>query len=261
MLQNTLTARSFRLAFLFSGQPQMDRDKNLRFYDDLTAQGVELRNFEQKTNEIILQNSPAPPNILNIVVGHFQDKFRLFIFEDFPERTIDIFKKTADATWKVFSGVWEPPAQGFSLAEVTLRYTAAAEGGKATDFLLKSCMKIPQTSLNLLGRPLHGIGLRLVSPPLVTAGATEGELPLANADFNVNIETLLDDPSRLYIQLTAKWLSIPLPPARGQMSNMPGLPTFLNPECQKPSWYLEQAENFVKEQVVSFLCKAKADGR
>jgi len=239
----------------------MDRERKVRFYDNLTAQGVEIGNFEQKANEIVLTNSPAPPNIRRVVVGHFQDKFRLFVLEDSPNETIEVFKKIADAAWKVFSDVWTPPAQGFSLAEVTLRYTAVAEGGNATNFLLKSCIKIPKTSLDLLGRPLQGIGLRLVSPTLVTKAASEGKFPLANADFNINIETLLDDQSRLYIQLTAKWLSIPLPPARGQMSNIPGLPTFLNPECQKPSWYLEQAENFVKEQVVSFLCKAKADGR
>jgi len=257
MLRNTITALSYRYACLFSGHPQqMDREKKVRFYDDLTAKGVELRNFEQKANEIILSDNPTPRNIIRVVVGHFQDKFRLFILEDFPEKPIDIFKKNADAAWKVFSDIWAPPSQMFSLAEVTLRYTAAAEGGDATKFLLKSCIKIPQTSLNSLDRPLEGIGIRLVSPLLVTPNE---QTPLANADFNVNIETLLNDPSRLYIQLTTKWISTPLPTAREQRDDMKGLPTFLNPECLEPSWYLEQAENFVKKQVVDFLCKAKPD--
>lgn len=258
MLQNTLTARSYRYACLFSGHPQMDREKKVRFYDNLTAQGVEIGNFEQKANEIILTNSPAPPNIRRVVVGNFQDKFRLFVLEEFPNETIEFFKKIADAAWKVFSDVWTPPAQGFLLAEVTLRHTAAAEGGDATKFLQKSCIKIPQTSLDFLGRRLQGIGLNLVSPVLV---APDGKAPLANADFKVSIETLLNDPSRLYIQMTTKWPSTPLPTARGPRDDMKGLPTFLNPECQKPSWYLEQAENFVKKQVVGFLCKVKTDGR
>jgi len=259
MLQNTLTARSYRYACLFSGHPQMDRERKVRFYDNLTAQGVEIGNFEQKANEIILTNSPAPPNIRRVVVGNFQDKFRLFVLEDFPNETIEVFKKIADAAWKVFSDVWTPPVQGFSLAEVSLRYTAAAEGGDATKFLQKSCIKIPQASLDSLGRPLQGIGLNLVSPLVVAPIAPEGELPLANADFKVSIETLLNDPSRLYIQVTSKWISTPLPTARGPRDDMKGFPTFLNPECQKPSWYLEQAENFVKKQVVGFLCKAKTD--
>ncbi len=258
MLQNTLTARSYRYACLFSGHTQMDRERKVRFYDNLTAQGVELGNFEQKANEIVLTNSPAPPNIRRIVVGHFQDKFRLFVLEDFPNETIEVFKRIADAAWKVFSDVWAPPPQMFSLAEVTLRYTAAAEGGNAKEFLLKNCVKIPQTSLSSLKRPLDGIGLRLVSPLIV---APKENLPLSNADFNLSIETLLDDPSRLYIQVTTIWPSTPLPTARGPRDDMPGLPVFLNPECREPSWYLEQAENFVKKQVVSFLLKAKTNGK
>jgi hypothetical protein len=256
MVPGTLSARSYRFAFLFSGQPQMSRDDNLRFYDNLTAQGVELPTFEQKKNEIILQNTrgDVPPYIMRVTVGHFTDKFRLFILEDFPSGSMEIFQQTADAAWKVFSDVWKGSTQGLSLAEATLRYTAVAKGGSATNFLLGSCLKIPKEALASLGRPAHGVGLRLVSPVLV---APNGKAPLSNADFNLNIETLLEDPSRLYIQVTVKWPSLPLPPARRpEAADTKGLPAFLNPECREPSWYLKEVEGFVKKQIEDFLCNA-----
>ncbi len=260
MIPETLTARSYRFAFLFSGQPQMTRDDNLHFYDNLTAEGIDLPVFEQKKNEIILQNigGGVPPNILRVTVGHFNDKFRLFVLEDFPSRTMEIFQQIADASWKVFSEVWKLSAQGLSLAEVTLRYTAVAEGGDATKFLIESCSKIPKEALTALGRPIQGVGFRFVSPVLV---APDEKPPLSNADFNVVIETLLEDPTRLYIQVTVKWPSLPLPAARGPIEGTKGLPTFLNPECREPSWYLKQVEDFIKNQVVNFFLMAKNRNR
>jgi len=256
MVPGTLSARSYRFAFLFSGQPEMSRENNLRFYDNLTAQGVDLPTFEQKKNEIILQNrgGGSPPNILGVSVGYFGDKFRLFVLEDSPTRSMEIFLQTADSAWKVFSDVWKPSTQGLSVAEVTLRYSAVAEGGNATNFLLTSALRIPKEALAMLERPIQGIGLRLVSPVLV---APDGKPPLSNADFNVTIETLLEDPSRLYIQTTSKWPSLPLPAARGNQENIKGLPTFLNPECHAPSWYLKETENFVKKQIEGFLNATK----
>lgn len=252
MISGTLTGRSYRFAFLFSGQPQMSKEDNFRFYEELTAQGVDFPIFEQKKNEIILQNkgSEVPPNIVRVTVGHFNDKFRLFVLEDFPAASIKIFEQTTDAAWKVFSAIWKPSVQGLSLAEVTLRYTAAAEGGNSTNFLANSCLRIPKKTLAYLGRELNGIGIRLVSPVLV---ASDKKVPLSNADFNVTIETLLEDPSRLYIQATVKWLSLPLPAARGPVPGAKGLPLFLNPECREPSWYLKQVEGFVKNQIEGFL--------
>ncbi len=255
MIPETLSGRSYRFAFLFSGQPQMSRDDNLRFYDQLTAQGIDLPTFEQKKNEIILQNvaGGTPPNILRVTVGNFNDKFRLFVMEDFPSRTMEIFLRTADAAWKVFSDIWKPSDQGLSLAEVTLRCTAAAEGGNATKFLLKSCLRIPQAALVSLERDFQGVGLRLVSPVLV---APDAKSPLPNADFNLIIETLLEDQSRLYIQMTTKWPSLPLPTARKPVKGTRDLPTFLNPECRKPSWYLKEAQSFLENQIQTFLVTA-----
>lgn len=255
MVPDTLTARSYRVALLFSGQPQMTREDNLTFYDNLTAQGISLPTFEQRNNEIILQSvtGGAQPSVLRISVGHFTDKFRLFILEDFPNKTMKIFHETADAAWKVFSDVWKESAQGLSLAEVTLRYTAVAEGGSATGFLLDRCLRVPKESLAALGRELNGMGIRLVSPVVV---APTQEPPLADADFDATIETLLEDPSRLYIQVTAKWPSLPLPAARKPVAGAEGMPAFLNPDCREPSWYLGQVESFTRNQIGGFLAKA-----
>ena len=257
MIAGSLTARSFRFALVFAGQPQMRTDKNIKFYDQLTAQGVDFPSFEQRKNEIVLQNIGAtgPKHIIRISVGHFEDKFRLFGMEDFPSRSIEIFNEIADKSWDVFGQIWNLLPQSLALAEVTLRYTAAAKGGNATEFLASTCLRLPSESVKSLGRPLSGIGLRIVSPVMISA--QEGKISLANADINAHVETLLEDPSLLYIQITVKWPSLPLPPARGQGGYPEGMPTFLNPECRKPSWYLKEVESYVTNQLTKFLCAAK----
>lgn len=257
MIPETLNGLSYRFAFVFNGQPQMRRDDNLQFYDKLTAQGVDLPTFEQKENQIILQNAGVggPRNVLRVHVGHFGDKFRLFVLEDYPSKSMEIFLQTADASWRVFREVWKDREQGLALTEVTLRYTAAVKGGDATNFLLNNCLRVPKESLASLKRKLAGVGLRLVSPvEIPNEGAT---IPLSNADFNVNVETLLEDPSLLYFQLTAKWPSLPLPTAR-MPKIIKKLPAFLNPECREPSWYLKEAKNFLSDQIVKFIHTAEA---
>lgn len=253
MITNSLTPRSFRFALVFAGQPQMKPDQNIKFYDQLTAQGIDFPSFEQRKNEIVLQNigSAGPKHIVRISVGHFQDKFRLFGMEDFPSRSIEIFNEIADKSWEVFRQVWNLPPQSLALSEVTLRYTAAAKGGNATEFLGGTCLRLPTESVKFLGRPLSGIGLRIVSPVMISS--EEGKIPLANADINAHIETLLEDPSLLFIEITVKWPSLPLPPARGQGAYPQGMPTFLNPECRKPSWYINEVQGYVTNQLSKFL--------
>lgn len=250
-----IIGRSYRFAFLFSILPQMSREANFSFYDKLAGEGVELPVFEQKKNEILLQKigNGRPPNVLRINVGHFSEKFRLFIMEDFPEGSMKVFNDTADIAWKVFSETWSV-SNALQLAEVTLRYTVPV-GGNSLDFLLDNCLRLPTESLRALERELNGVGIRLVSP--VTVAKTDEQIPLSGADFNVNIETLLEDPTRLYIQVRSKWPSIPLPTARRPDSETKGIPTFLNPECQKPSWYLNQVESFVETQIEKFLALAE----
>jgi hypothetical protein len=199
----------------------------------------------------------AQPNILRISIGHFMDKFRLFVLEDFPMGSMKIFQETADAAWKVFADIWRDFIPGISLAEVTLRYTAPAEGGNATRFLLEKCLRVPKESIAALGRPLGGVGMRLVSPVLVTSPTQQSLPPLVSADFDVNVETLLEDPSRLYIQVTAKWPSLPLPSARGPVQGAEDMPAFLNPKCKEPSWYLKQVEDLTNIQIEGFLTKAR----
>jgi len=254
-----LTGRSYRFAFVFSVLPEMTRNDNLDFYDKLTAQGVELPALEQKKNEIVLQKigNGRPVNVFRVIVGHFQGKFRLFVMEDFPVGSIELFNKTADAAWKVFSETWKVSGEVLQLTEVTVRYTAPV-GADSKDFLLKNCLKIPTECLSALERNLNGVGIRLISPVIVGGGE---KTPLPGADFNAHIESLLEDPGRLFIQVTSKWLSVPLPTARYSESTAKGVPTYLNPECQKPSWYVRQVESFVRDQIDKFLTLAGSTDR
>ena len=82
-------------------------------------------------------------------------------------------------------------------------------------------------------------------------GEEEKPLPLAGADGNLLVETLLDDPSRLFFQLTSKWPSISLPPG-----GPPGAPRDLNVEIRKPSEYLEDVYEFLTGSVFEFLTEA-----
>jgi hypothetical protein len=172
--------------------------------------------------------------------------------EDFPTVPFQNIKETADLAWDAFSQVWALERIGNSpvLTEVTLRLTAAAEGGDATTFLRDRALHLKSEALARLGRGTQGIGIRLVSPLQINTMGPP--LPLQGAEANLLVETLLEDPTRLFLEFTSKWPTLALPP----MLVAEGAPLILNLDLRKPSEYLEDTYAYISGPVVDFLLES-----
>jgi hypothetical protein len=252
MVPNSIAVRSSTFAFVFPSQPELRREDNLRFYDRVTSAGVDLPEFNQGTNALVLlrKTGGTPPHTFFVRVDHFKQQLRFVVSEEFPRKSFDLFKEAADIGWDAFQEVWPLDKLGGRpvIAEVTLRVTAAAEGGDATGYLIDRILRVSHAGLHKLGRQITGVGLRLVFPVQVPGES----LPLSGGDGNLLIESLLEDPSRLFLQLTTKWPSIALPP--GTLPNEG--PREITFETRKPSDYLEEVYSYLTEQSVQFLTES-----
>jgi hypothetical protein len=251
MIKDSLSVRSAAMAFIFPTQPALSREANLKFYDLATQAGLELTEFSQTQTEVTLaQRRHGPPRGQFFVrVDHFGPHLRFLISDEFPTRALSLVQENSDSAWEAFQQVWPLDRIGYpALSEVTIRLTASTEGGNATEYLMKRVMHLPQVALSGLGRQPQGVGVKLMFP--IQVGRPE-RVPLDGADGTLSVETLLEDPSRLYIELLVKWPKIPLPP-----NAPPGLPAQLNAEVRKPSEYLEDVYGYLSNQVVTFLASS-----
>lgn len=253
MIRESFSLRRAAIGILFPGQPELRDEDKFEFYKKVSAQRVDVPQFNQTENSVhlIRQASGERANSFQIEVGRHQDNFRFLVAEKWPgKRTLDMIGQDADTAWDCFREVWSTSRLGQKpvLVEVTLRTTVAAEGGNATEFLANDIFRLSQSALAELGRQPQGLGLRLMFPVQVS-GPQSPEIPLDAAGGYVRVETLIDDPSRLYIEAQFRWPSAPIPPE----ARTPGGPEQINPEVRRPSAYLEDSYSYVKNELTDFL--------
>ncbi len=243
------------LKFVFPGRPRLTREDNLKFYDTVTRQGVDLPQFSQSetTVQLARQESGTRPSSLLIDVGQDQGRFRFLFAEEWPAtRSLELIGKDADIAWDSFREVWPSQRVGGNpvLVEVSLRTTAMAKGGNATGFLRDSCLHLNPNALEKLERQPHGLGVKIMLP--VQISSDQGtDIPLMGAGSTIRVETLLDDPTRLYIEAQFSWPSVPIP--QEIRERIGGGPERTNPELRRPSEYLLESDEYVKTQLTDFL--------
>ena len=253
MLRNSFAVRSAALAVLFPGQPELSRDRNILFYDEVTKGGLDLPEFSQAGNQVILSSRRVgvPPSQTKVSVDHLGQHLRFLFVDDFPRQAFSLVQQNADSAWEAFKHVWPDERLGGPavLTEVTIRLTAASEGNNATKFLVEKTLHLPPKALAHLGRGVQGVGLRLMLPVQFDPRSA---FPLQGADGNLSVETLLEDQSKLYFEFTAKWPSIAVPPQLVAQ----GAPAQLNVESKNPSEYLDMAYNYLVGPITDFLVEA-----
>lgn len=251
MVPDGLTLRSINVAYLFPRQPVINRTEALAFYDRVTAAQVSVSEFAYQPTALAFRGARPgrPPNVFNVVVDHAGQQLRLHVWEDFPPHSAKVFNDQADDVWTSFGEIWDANKVGGNpvLVEVKVRVTAPVDGGDANAYLIDRITKIPHVGLQKLGRQVGGVGIRLLFP--FQPGEQGGPVPLPNTQSNLSIETLLEDPSRLFIEDTVTW-----PMMVGMPSAVSGAPvSFMNVEVEKPSVYVDEVYNYVSGQVVDFL--------
>ncbi len=252
MIRDSHQLRSIRIAYVFPGQPRIERNDSMAFYDRLSSEGVALSQFSHDETALKLSDTRGgkPPDVFNVVVDHRGQNTRLLVYEDFPTDPLSLFLKQADVVWECFGQVWESKRLGGQpqLTEVKIRMTAAVEGGDSREYLGDRILRIRHDGLQKLGRRVHGVGINLVIP-IQVGDADADEIPLNGAQGNLRIESLLDDSSRLFLECRVTWPTM-LQVSKG---NQGTLSSVINVEPRKPSSCVQQVYDYMTENVVDFL--------
>lgn len=262
MLQG-LTLRRSALAYLYRENPSLKRDEYLRFYDRVTASGVDVGDFSIQGPELVITRRPGPEqDALEIRVGSWGDgpQLRLLIANAASSTPVKITRETADLVWKAFQKVWGEQLSRPAMVEATLTFTAPAPGGDSRAFLRENVAHVSSGALHHLGRDFQGFGLKLISGGLSFPQDEAPEPALPDAATELRVETLMDDLSQLFIQAQVKWPTMDVP-KRDLPAEMQGVldgPVLeVNPDVREPDHYLAQVYEYVAENVAAFLT---ADG-
>jgi len=76
--------------------------------------------------------------------------------------------------------------------------------GDARTFLAQSVLRVSQTRLDPLTRPIHLLGLRIYFPAYEVAGGGEGKKG-SDWDVDVRLESYMSDPRKLFVRADATW--------------------------------------------------------
>lgn len=123
---------------------------------------------------------------------------RIQIGVDFPTVTQEWVEARVREVLQRFEDFFQPKLLTGSAAMV--RATLPIDGD-AREFLAQHVMNIDMSRLNQFRRPVHMVGMKLLFPPYKTKDGKGGEDWL----LKVTAESLLDDPSRVYLEADARW--------------------------------------------------------
>lgn len=227
MLTESRTTLHLGVNFVFVPQPVLDavhlldfqqrlvRDDGIRFTTTTSlGQGAHHLLRDQPPLEVQLQH-PGPP------VG------QLLILASRPARILDDFLAEAEAVCAAFRAVWPGPIQVVQ-RDCTVRHLYDVAAGDAWEYLWERRLHADRDELAVFGRRVQGGGLRLVLP----AGEPDESTP----QVEVKIESFLQDPKKLFVDVAMTWPN-------------PGV----QPSELDPGVMLKETEDFATNQVVGFI--------
>jgi len=127
---------------------------------------------------------------------------KVIVLNDFTSATLESFWKIASDVIKKSVSILNIPL--FFFRQYTIRFTASPLKQKDSRlFLGNDVCTFTDEKLKPFGRPIHGVGMRFVLPPLKTAQKTEQN------EYNIRIESLLRDTGKIFLENQARFL-VPL---------------------------------------------------
>ena len=259
-----LTLTKSAIAYVFKENPTLHREDNLAFYDKVTSSGIDMPSFSfEGGSELQLTRQAGQRKAgIEVRVGTFQgSKMRLLVAQRVEQAPVESTRENADQIFQAFQEVWQERVSQPELTEVTQEFEAPAPTGKAIAFMRDSVARLNKKALGSLGRELTGFGLRFMSGPVVHFGKDDVPAPvLPGADITLRVESLLRDPSMVFIHAMCKWpqLNVPVDKLPGDVQSQIEGPIFqVNPKARQPTFYLDQVYEFVTHNVVGFLRESR----
>lgn len=187
--------------FILTHMPVVDRQLSLDFQTTLYDAGINYDDvqLDEQNLRIIRRKPQAPFEIRLINVQQPQPQMamgQLLIIDVFPDRPMASFTEEAEKITEAFQSVSPFPRQVLS-KDVTLRDLYSTGGVHAFQALWEDVLGQEVDTIERLGRPVQGGGLRFVMPP-----RPEDTEPVV---IELKIESYLKDSSKLFIEVQATW--------------------------------------------------------
>lgn len=193
MLPDTIKTRGLHAAIRFAPQAALDKQHKQQFQIKAN-EGFDWQRQEYSDNLWRLTTPQAE--------GDRRSQLKFSVapdvvnFEDsFPTGPLDVFFDNLRLAMDVVVSVFNPRL--IVGVGIIVRLSAQSQLDDGRVYLGKHCLKL-DNRLAPLGRPVHGLGLKLLLPPLSGEGKP-------NWQAIVNVESLLEDVRQLYIEVDARW--------------------------------------------------------
>ncbi len=223
MIPQTIKTRGLHTGIRFAPQVALDKTHKQKFQIKAN-EGFDWQRHEY-SDRVWRLATPQPD-------GDRRSEIKLTVqpdtmtFEDsFPTGPLEVFLDNLKLAMNAVADVFNP--QVMLGSGTIIRMTVEAEGGDARVFLGKHCLQMDDR-LKPLGRPVHGVGLKMLLPPLPGEGQPKWQATL-------RIESLVEDVRQLFIEVDARWS---------------------NPTQWSPQAVLERvqtAQKFATNEVIHFL--------
>lgn len=193
MLLETLKTRGLHAAIRFAPAALLDKHHK-QLFQSKANEGFDWQRQEYTENVWRLASPQRE--------GDRRSQLKLTIapdsmtFEDsFPTGPVELFHDNLKMAMDVVSGVFNPRLM--IAVGVVIRMTAQSDQGDSRIYLGRHCLRLDDR-LAPLGRPVHGMGIKMLLPAL----SGEGQ---PNWQAAVKVESLLEDVRQLFIEVDAQW--------------------------------------------------------
>ena len=221
--------------FVFSPVPVINRHSHIRFQQGLMDAGVDFKTTSLNQGEILVIREN--PSQLNIRVASLDQPpaAQFLVVAPHLGCDVEVFAREVDAVLRAFEATWPSNRRQVLSCDSTFRDLFETSAKHAFQELWEMRLGQSSSSLDVLGRPVLGGGLRFVMP-----NTSDDPEPM---QVEVKIESYLQDTKKLFIETEFKWLA---PTPQGAPFD--------------PSGRLKQIDNYVENQVVSFVEGGSSDG-
>ena len=192
-----LEARGHHVSALFYPLIRLDRKSGFEFAATLSDY-IDPAKAELGAEQWVFSQplGGSPQSQLRVVIR----PDGIHVGADFPPYGQEWFENRAVSVLRKFGDTFAPEFLRGSKAMIR---GVLPIDGDAREYLAAHVMKIDQKRADPLGRPIHLIGLRLFFPPFVKEA--EGKQERTEWGVNLRAESLMEDPTKLFLEAEADW--------------------------------------------------------
>ena len=212
----------------------IDEQNYLSFRQALHRGGIEVNSSVRRKDRIVIRRDPPFPLEISLIVQSPQPEIgQILIVAPDPERTVKTFAGEVNAILEAFQHTRPASNRQILSCDVTLRFLYPSDSDHAFQEIWEKRLHQPKDALNILGSKVLGGGLRFVLPP-------QSDDP-SPAQVELKIESFLRDSTKIYVETQFLW-----------KEQNPLAASF------SPQDRLMQADNYVKNQVHTFMMEAES---